>query len=192
LRAARPEETAVFDSIIDPTIGPAADSNQEPAALAARPDSLSGLRLGLLANTKRNAEQFLDQVGRLLGEQYGMTTVLATKKPNIVDTAPEATLEQLRAECDVVVTGVGDCGSCSASAVADGLLLERSGVPAVVICSDAFMVSADAMADLRGAPGYRYVTTAHPVANLTPDGISERARQAIPGIVALLTEPALV
>jgi hypothetical protein len=62
----------------------------------------------------------------------------------------------------------------------------------VVICSDAFMVSADAMADLRGAPGYRYVTTAHPVANLTPDGIRERARQAIPGIVALLTEPALV
>jgi hypothetical protein len=192
MRAARPEETAVFDSIIDPTIGPAADSDQEPTALAGRPDSLSGLRLGLLANTKRNAEQFLDQVGRLLGEQYGMTTVLATKKPNIVDTAPEATLEQLRSECDVVVTGVGDCGSCSASAVADGLLLERSGVPAVVICSDAFMVSADAMADLRGAPGYRYVTTAHPVANLTPDGIRERARQAIPGIVALLTEPALV
>jgi hypothetical protein len=192
MRAVRPEETAVFDSIIDPTIGPAAESNQDQPALAARPDSLSGLRLGLLANTKRNAEQFLDQVGRLLGEEYGMTTVLATKKPNIVDTAPEATLEQLRAECDVVVTGVGDCGSCSASAVADGLLLERSGVPAVVICSDAFMVSADAMADLRGAPGYRYVTTPHPVANLTADGVRERARQAVPGIVALLTEPALV
>jgi len=181
----------VFDSIIDPTIGPAADSNQDQATLAARPADLSGLRLGLLANTKRNAEQFLDQVGRLLGEQYGMTTVVATKKPNIVDTAPEATLEQLRAECDVVVTGVGDCGSCSASAVADGLLLERSGVPSVVICSDAFTVSADAMADLRGAPGYRYVTTAHPVANLTQDGVRERARQAVPGIVALLTEPAL-
>jgi hypothetical protein len=192
MRAARPEETAVFDSIIDPTVGPAADSNQDQAALAERPVSLSGLRLGLLANTKRNAEQFLDQVGRLLGERYGMTTVLATQTPTLVDTAPEATLEQLRAECDVVVTGVGDCGSCSASAVADGLLLERAGVPAVVICSDAFMVSADAMADLRGAPGYRYVTTAHPVANLTPDGIRERARQAIPGIVALLTEPALV
>ncbi len=182
----------MFDSIIDPTIGPVADSRPGQAALAARPGSLSGLRLGLLANTKRNAEQFLDQVGLLLGEQYGTTIVLATKKPNIVDTAPEATLERLRAECDVVVTGVGDCGSCSASAVADGLLLEQSGVPAVVICSDAFTVSADAMADLRGAPGYRYVSTPHPVASLTPDGVRERARQAIPAIVALLTEPALV
>ncbi|HTW03885.1 MAG TPA: UGSC family (seleno)protein [Streptosporangiaceae bacterium] len=180
----------MFDSIIDPTVGPA-NGTSGAFTLAARPDSLSGLRLGLLANTKRNAEQFLEQVGRVLGERYGMTTVLATKKPNIVDTAPEATLEQLRASCDVVVTGVGDCGSCSASAVADGLLLERSGVPAVVICSDAFTVSADAMADLRGAPGYRYVTTPHPVANLTPDGVTERARLAVPAVVALLTEPAL-
>ena len=99
-------------------------------------------------------------------------------------------MAELRAECDIVVTGVGDCGSCSASAVADGLLLEQGGIPAVVICSDAFTVSADAMADLRGAPGYQYVTTAHPVANLTPDGVRARAAQAVPAIVALLTQPA--
>ena len=35
------------------------------------------------------------------------------------------------------------------------------------ICSDAFGVTADAMAELRGAPGYRYATTPHPVAVLT-------------------------
>jgi hypothetical protein len=93
-------------------------------------------------------------------------------------------MAELRAECDIVVTGVGDCGSCSASAVADGLLLEQSGIPAVVICSDAFTVSADAMASLRGAAGYRYVTTSHPVANLTPDGVRARAAQAVPAIVA--------
>ncbi len=181
----------MFDSIIDPTVGPAAESERGQAALAPRPESLSGLRLGLLANTKRNAEQFLDQVGRLLGEQYGVRTVLSRKKPNIVDTAPAQMLDDLRAECDIVVTGVGDCGSCSASAVADGLLLEQAGVPAVVICSDAFVVSADAMADLRGAPGYRYVTTPHPVANLTPDGVRDRAAAAIPGIVGLLTRRAM-
>ena len=179
----------MFDSIIDPTVGPVASSERGPAALAARPASLSGLRLGLLANTKRNAEEFLTQVGRELAARYGVQTVLAAKKPNIVETAPEPMMAELRAECDIVVTGVGDCGSCSASAVADGLLLEQSGIPAVVICSDAFTVSADAMANLRGAPGYRYVTTAHPVANLTPDGVRARAAQAVPAIVALLTQP---
>jgi hypothetical protein len=181
----------VFDSIIDPTAGPAADSGAGPAVLAPRPESLSGLRLGLLANTKRNAEQFLDEVGRLLVEQYAVAIVLARKKPNIVDTAPQQMLDDLRAGCDIVVAGVGDCGSCSASAVADGILLEQAGVPAVVICSDAFTVSADAMADLRGAPGYRYVTTPHPVANLTPDGVRGRAAAAIPGIVGLLTRRAM-
>ncbi len=55
-----PEVTAVFDSIIDPTIGAASGAGRGPAALADRPETLSGLRLGLLANTKRNAEPFLD------------------------------------------------------------------------------------------------------------------------------------
>jgi hypothetical protein len=181
----------VFESIIDPTIGPAAGSQRGPVALAVRPDSLNGLRLGLLANTKRNAEQFLADVGQLLSDQYGVQVVLARQKPNIVETAPEPTMAELGEQCDIVVTGVGDCGSCSASAVADGLLLEEAGIPAAVIVSDAFVVSADAMAELRHAPGYRYVTTPHPVANLTPDGVQARAARAVPAIVALLTEPVL-
>jgi hypothetical protein len=181
----------VFESIVDPTIGPAASAHRAPVAMADRPGSLHGLRLGLLANTKRNAEQFLADVGTLLADEYGIQVVLARKKPNIVETAPEPIMAELGEQCDIVVTGVGDCGSCSASAVADGLLLEQAGVPAVVICSDAFTVSADAMAYLRGAPGYRYVTTPHPVANLTADGVRSRAAAAVPAIVALLTEPAM-
>jgi hypothetical protein len=179
----------VFDSIIDPTLGPGAAEERSAPAMAARPERLAGLRLGLLANTKRNAEQFLEEVGSLLAEEYDVKPVLARKKASITNPVPPDTLEELRAACDIVVTGVGDCGSCSASAVADGLLLEESGVPAVVICSDAFKVSADAMAQLQGAPGYRYITTEHPVANLDRDGVRARAATAVPQIVALLTEP---
>jgi len=181
----------VFETIVDPTVGPPADSERGQPALAPRPVSLRGLRLGVLANTKRNAEEFVQQVGQQLADQYGVRTVLARTKPNIVETAPEQMMAELAGQCDIVVTGVGDCGSCSASAVADGLLLEQAGIPAVVICSDAFTVSANAMAELRGAPGYRYVTTPHPVANLTADGIRDRAAAAIPAIVALLTRPAM-
>lgn len=181
----------MFDSIIDPTVSQANVTEYDRLVLAARPESLSGLRLGLLANTKRNAEQFLDEVGQLLVGQYGMQVVLAMKKPDITSTAPELTLAELSAECDVVVIGVGDCGSCSASAVADGILLEQAGTPSAVVVTEAFTVSADAMADLRGAPRYKYVTVPHPVANLTPDGVRNRAAQAGPAIVGLLTEPAM-
>jgi hypothetical protein len=181
----------VFDSIIDPTVSQANATEYDRLALAARPERLSGLRLGLLANTKRNAEQFLDEVGQLLAGQYGVQVVLAMKKPDITSTAPELTLAELSAECDVVVTGVGDCGSCSASAVADGILLEQAGTPAVALISEAFAVSADAMAVLRGASGYKYVKVPHPVASLTQDGVRSRAAQAVPAIVSLLTEPAM-
>ena len=48
----------------------------------------------------------------------------------------------------VIITGIGDCGSCSASAIADGIAFEAAGLPAAAICSDAFGVTADAMADV--------------------------------------------
>jgi hypothetical protein len=178
----------VYTSIIDPTLGPAADARGR-TALATRPGDLSGLRLGLLANTKRNAEDFVEAVAALLEADYGVKKVLVRKKPSIVNPAPPEMLEELRAECDVVVVGVGDCGSCSASAVADGLQLEEAGIPAVVIVSDAFRVSANAMATLQGTEGYQYVTTPHPVANLSHEGITQRATAVVPEIVALLSGP---
>jgi hypothetical protein len=54
-----------------------------------------------------------------------------------------------------------------------------------VICSDAFKATADAMAGVQGAPGYRYLTTPHPVAGLTPEQVRERA-EAVAGEVARL------
>ncbi len=181
----------MFDSVIDPTLGPARDAERAPTALADRPEGLSGLRLGLLANIKRNAEPFLAEVGQVLMERHGVAGVLARTKPDITNTAPEEILDDLRAGCDIVVVGVGDCGSCSASAVADGIILEQSGLPAVVVCTDAFTASADAMAGLRGAPGYRYLTIPHPMANLTPDGVRDRAAAAVPEIVGMLTRGAM-
>ena len=89
---------------------------------------------------------------------------------------------------DVIITGVGDCGSCSAAAAADGVVLEAAGVPVAAIITDSFIPTADAMAALRGAPGYPYATTAHPVAVLTEDKVKERAAAVLDDVVALLTE----
>lgn len=59
-----------------------------------------------------------------------------------------------------------------------------------MICTDAFRAPADAMATLQGAPGYRYVTTPHPVAVLTPEEVGDRALRALPEVVAILARPA--
>ncbi|TNC23591.1 UGSC family (seleno)protein [Amycolatopsis alkalitolerans] len=177
----------MFEAMIDPTARPASTNGAE---LAPRPARLAGLTVGLLANTKKNAEAFLDEVGELLTAEYGAAGLVRRKKLNIAETAPAEMRAELVEACDVVVVGVGDCGSCSASAVADGLELEAAGVPAVVICSEAFVATADAMADLKGAKGYGYTRTPHPVAPLDLDEVRERARRILPDLVGILTTPA--
>jgi hypothetical protein len=56
-----------------------------------------------------------------------------------------------------------------------------------VICSDAFRATGDAMAEIQGAPGYRYVTTPHPVAGLTAAQVRERAEAVAAQVMGLLT-----
>jgi hypothetical protein len=176
------------NAILNPTgrSGAARAAAAEGASLAPRRAGLAGATVGLLVNTKQNADIFLAEVGRLLVERHGAAGVLARTKLAFAQPAPEELLKELTTECDVVVTGIGDCGSCSASAVTDGVALEGRGTPAAVICSDAFRGSADAVADLRGAPGYRYATTPHPVAVLTPGQVRERAAAVLPDVVGLL------
>ena len=177
------------NAILDPT-GTVTSSAAKPAApRAPRPASLQGKRVGLRINTKQNARPFLEEVGRLLQEKYGVT-LTERVKVNFAVPEPEDVIKELAAENDVVITGVGDCGSCSAAAAADGVVLEAAGLPVAAIITDSFVPTADAMAALRGAPGYKYATTPHPVAVLTPDKVRERAAQVLGDVVALLVEDA--
>jgi hypothetical protein len=70
--------------------------------------------------------------------------------------------------------------------VADGIILERHGVPAVSVLTDAFVPSGDAMARTMGAEGYRYAVIPHPISNLTPEQCRERARSVLPDLLEIL------
>ena len=173
--------------ILDPTGTTATRTTRPPRAPRRR--DLRGATIGLLVNTKQNAAPFLDEVGRLLVAEHGANATMARTKVNFAAPAPGELIKEMTTGCDVIITGIGDCGSCSASAVADGIAFEAAGLPAAAICSDAFRVTADAMAELRGAPGYLYATTPHPVAVLTPDQVKQRAAQVLDDVMNLLTEP---
>jgi len=175
------------NAILDPTGATTLRRARPAATRAPRRAGLSGATIGLLVNTKQNAAPFLDEIGRLLVAQHGAKGTLTRTKVNFAAPAPEELVKEMTSECDVIITGIGDCGSCSASAVADGIAFEAAGLPAAAICSDAFRVTADAMAELRGAPGYPYATTPHPVAVLTPDQVQQRAAQVLGDVVALVT-----
>jgi hypothetical protein len=179
----------VPNAILDPTGRRPVPRGTAGAPRAARRRDLTGARIGLLENTKHNADLLLDEIGSLLVAEHGAAgVVLRRTKQAFALPAPDELVAEFVAGCDVVVTGVGDCGSCSASAVADGVVFEAAGLPAAVICSDAFVTTADAMAELRGAPGYAYATTAHPVAVLSAEQVADRAKHLVADVVALLTD----
>ena len=130
------------------------------------------------------------RAGRPLEREHGARAVLRRTKTAFALPMPDELREEFLAECDVVLVGVGDCGSCSASAVADGIAFERSGVPAAVICSDAFTVTASSMAAVQGAPDYAFLTTAHPVAILTPRRSPSGPSSCCPRSLATVTDRA--
>jgi hypothetical protein len=70
--------------------------------------------------------------------------------------------------------------------LADGIVLERAGIPAISLCTDAFRITAEAMANQMGFPGYQYVAVPHPIASRTEKEIDEMARDALPDILRVL------
>jgi hypothetical protein len=89
-------------------LDPRAEARPSTTARAPRPRDLRGKRVGLLANSKPNSDEFLTALGALLRERCGVEELVTARKPNASRVAPTDTLDRLAAECDVVVTAVGD------------------------------------------------------------------------------------
>jgi hypothetical protein len=65
-------------------------------------------------------------------------------------------------------------------------VLERAGVPAVSICTDAFAAPARAMAEMYGLPDFAPVMIPHPIASLTRAEIEANIREVIPDVIRIL------
>ena len=70
--------------------------------------TLDGATIGLLGNSKLNADAILGAIGELLGQQYGLESVVARMKPSFSHPASPELVDEMAAKCDVVLAGVGD------------------------------------------------------------------------------------
>ena len=68
----------------------------------------------------------------------------------------------------------------------DSILLEREGIPAISIVTDAFVETGDIMASNWGIPGFRFLSVPHPVANLNDEELDQRANDVVNDVVDLL------
>lgn len=77
-------------------------------ALARRVGTLEGLRVGILDNTKWNANKLLRAVRDQLQSEHKLASVNYYRKESFSRFADPALVERIRAENDVVFTAIGD------------------------------------------------------------------------------------
>jgi hypothetical protein len=66
------------------------------------------VRLGLVSNSKLNADKVLLAIGELLRERYEIETIVHERKANFSLPAPEPIVDRMVNSSDVVIAGVGD------------------------------------------------------------------------------------
>ena len=91
-----------------PVYDPRGTVEASPLATAPRVKTLAGLRLGLLDNTKWNANKLLRGMRDRLAEKHGFGAVNYYRKESFSLAATPELLAQITAENDVVLTAIGD------------------------------------------------------------------------------------
>jgi hypothetical protein len=80
----------------------------ETKPLAPRVRDLAGLRLGVLDNTKWNANRLLRKTAARLGERASLAAVNYYRKESFSKDADPALIEEIAANNDIVLTAIGD------------------------------------------------------------------------------------
>jgi len=91
--------------LLDPTSGP---TGSKPRVALPRLETLTGKRIGLLDNSKTNAAALLARIGQALVRDHGAAELLVRTKLIYSRIAPVEQIEELAANCDAVVTAIGD------------------------------------------------------------------------------------
>ncbi len=91
-------------SVLDPTVAPL----PAEGVIADRPRTLDGVTLGLLANGKLNSEEMLMALHEVLADRYEFGGVVERNKMNASRPCPEDIIDEIVAQCDVVITSSGD------------------------------------------------------------------------------------
>ena len=87
-------------------LNPFGSAASEVKPLARRRASLAGLRVGILDNSKPNADALLGRVAELLVERAGAGPVVLWRKPG--SSHPATVIDEVARGADVVLTGSAD------------------------------------------------------------------------------------
>src|SRR5215470_11666936 len=144
---------------------------------APRKMKLDGLRLGILDNSKWNANKLLRGASAALSEDIKFAAVnYYVKQSFSKDAAPEL-IARIAQDNDIVLTAIGDCGSCCSCCIRDAVALEKLGVPSAAIITTEFVRETQLTRQALGMPDFEPVVIDHPVSSITQKEIGMRVHQ---------------
>ncbi len=85
-----------------------AQSSAARVGAVSRFSDLRGKVVGLLDNSKPNADKLGERFEELLREKYGVSGVIKRRKLTAQEGAPKHFLDELAAQADFVLSGLGD------------------------------------------------------------------------------------
>jgi hypothetical protein len=152
----------------------------------APPQSLDGLSVALMDIGKMRGDEFIDRLEQLFAARG--QEVRRYRKPTNTRTAPVAMLQEIAAECGLVVIALSDCGSCTSCSTHDLDDLDRRGVPGVSVLTTEFR---DAFAKQCRAIGFEgaSVYVPHPMQNRTTAELHGLADDCFAEILARIVAP---
>jgi hypothetical protein len=91
-------------------LSPEGKAQTAAAKVAAVPrfQDLRGKVVGVLDNSKPNADKLAERFAELLKKEYGVARVISRRKLTAQQGAPKEYLDQLAAQADFVLSGLGD------------------------------------------------------------------------------------
>jgi hypothetical protein len=177
--------SVISDNAVISVVDPTADKVGAIATpLAARLETLNGKVLGLLSNSKPNAEIALQAVAEKIKETYPEVEIRLYHgsirfEPSLLRRAIE--------ESDALIGATADCGACTSWLIHDGAQAEKGGVPQVTIVARGFEHDTVSSSKVFGVPDLRYVVVPRVFTALTAEAAIDQALPAVPEIIRLLT-----
>jgi hypothetical protein len=145
--------------------------------IAARVKKLDGLRLAILDNSKWNANKILRTSTAVLERNVKFAKVNYYVKHSFSkDAAPEL-IAEIAANNDIVLTAIGDCGSCCSCCIRDSVALEKLGIPSAAIITTEFERETELTRTAIGMQGLIPIVIDHPVSSITQAEVEVRATQ---------------
>jgi Fe-S cluster biogenesis protein NfuA len=171
--------------VLDPT-GGVAPGDPDPGPDAG---ALRGKRVGIRVDVLWPAwdytvEEWLPELERAGATVTTWRRAQGVKGP--VGERLQAEYDAFVGGVDVVVSGLGNCGSCTSWSVKDGLNGLKRGLPTVVAVTEHFEQLARVLATDEGRPGLRLVVLPHSLHTLPEDEVRRHARAALPQLLSTL------